>query len=235
MRTYCIVNGDDFGAAPGINRGILEAHQKGILTSASLMVTRPAALEAAHMSRDAPRLSVGLHVVLTHEDGTPRIDLDDPEKCTAEIARQWERFNELMEQPPTHLDAHHNIYRDERLAPLFLDWAAMKNVPLREHSDVVYFPDFYGQWDGETHPEQIGVENLCRMLRTEIKPGFTEISCHPGYVDPEFRSPYSIERAIELETLCSSQVQEAVRQLGINRINYKDLSYLISKEKEFMT
>ena len=28
-----IINGDDFGASPGINRGVIEAHEKGILTS----------------------------------------------------------------------------------------------------------------------------------------------------------------------------------------------------------
>ncbi|PYR01516.1 MAG: hypothetical protein DMF97_07400, partial [Acidobacteria bacterium] len=33
---YLIVNADDFGASSGINRGILEAHQRGILTSTSL-------------------------------------------------------------------------------------------------------------------------------------------------------------------------------------------------------
>ena len=36
-----IVNGDDFGASRGINRGILEAHRSGILTSTSLLVNTP--------------------------------------------------------------------------------------------------------------------------------------------------------------------------------------------------
>jgi predicted glycoside hydrolase/deacetylase ChbG (UPF0249 family) len=44
---YCIVNGDDFGASRGINRGIVEAHCHGVLTSTSLMVNMPATEEAA--------------------------------------------------------------------------------------------------------------------------------------------------------------------------------------------
>ena len=36
---YLIVNADDFGQSPGINRGIIEAHERGIVTSASLMAT----------------------------------------------------------------------------------------------------------------------------------------------------------------------------------------------------
>ena len=42
---YLIVNADDFGQSPGINRGVIEAHENGIVTSASLMVRWPAAAE----------------------------------------------------------------------------------------------------------------------------------------------------------------------------------------------
>jgi predicted glycoside hydrolase/deacetylase ChbG (UPF0249 family) len=231
MAKFCIVNGDDFGFSQGINQGILEAHQKGILTSTSLMVSMPSAPEAARLSHDFSSLSVGLHVVLTHEDGTPRIDFDSSERCRDEIARQWERFLELMGQPPTHLDAHHNICRDKRLTPLFLEWADEKKIPLREHSPATYFPDFYGQWDGETHLEQIGVENLCRMLSTRIGPGFTELGCHPGYIDPNFESAYAIERETELQTLCSPVVQEAILEQEIKLINYKDLNTAVLNEQ----
>ena len=58
---YCIVNGDDFGASHGIVRGILEAHERGILTSTSLMVDMPASEAAAAAARSRPRLGVGLH------------------------------------------------------------------------------------------------------------------------------------------------------------------------------
>jgi chitin disaccharide deacetylase len=60
-----VVNADDFGCAPGVNRGILEAHQAGTLTSASLLVTGPAFAEAVDLVRSgAPRLGVGLHLNL---------------------------------------------------------------------------------------------------------------------------------------------------------------------------
>ena len=42
-----IVNADDFGQSPGINKGIIKAREKGIVTSASLLVRYPAAVEAA--------------------------------------------------------------------------------------------------------------------------------------------------------------------------------------------
>jgi chitin disaccharide deacetylase len=59
-----IVNGDDFGLSPQVNAGILQAHQHGILTDASLMVTGPAWREAVELARATPTLSVGLHVTL---------------------------------------------------------------------------------------------------------------------------------------------------------------------------
>ena len=46
-RRYLIVNADDLGRSPGVNRGVIEAHAGGIVTSASLMVRWPAAAEAA--------------------------------------------------------------------------------------------------------------------------------------------------------------------------------------------
>src|SRR6187401_533384 len=56
-----IVNADDFGLTEGINRGIIEAHAQGIVTSASLMVRYPAAAAAAAYARSHRALSVGLH------------------------------------------------------------------------------------------------------------------------------------------------------------------------------
>ena len=60
-----IVNADDFGLSAGVNRGILEAHVAGVVTSASLMVNTPAFAVAAAAARQAPSLSVGLHLNLT--------------------------------------------------------------------------------------------------------------------------------------------------------------------------
>ena len=59
-----IITADDFGRSPEINAAVLEAHLRGILTSASLMVAGAAAPEAVEISRANPSLAVGLHVVL---------------------------------------------------------------------------------------------------------------------------------------------------------------------------
>jgi hopanoid biosynthesis associated protein HpnK len=67
-----IVNADDFGLAPGVNRAILELHAAEVLTSATLMAHAPATEEAVKMALAMPTLGVGCHVVLV--DGNPVSD-----------------------------------------------------------------------------------------------------------------------------------------------------------------
>jgi hopanoid biosynthesis associated protein HpnK len=61
--TRLIINGDDFGATPGINGAIIRAFREGVLTSCSLMVGENAWGDAARMAREARGLAVGLHLV----------------------------------------------------------------------------------------------------------------------------------------------------------------------------
>jgi hopanoid biosynthesis associated protein HpnK len=64
-----IINADDFGLTAGVNRAILEAHQHGVVTSATLMAGGRAFREAVQCAQQAPQLNVGCHVVLV--DGEP--------------------------------------------------------------------------------------------------------------------------------------------------------------------
>src|SRR5216117_2053424 len=215
---YLIVNGDDLGASRGVNRGIIEAHQRGILTSTSLMVNAARSEEAAEFGRTAVELSVGLHVDVRHT--LSESAAASSRRLREELHRQFGRFEELMGRPPTHLDSHHNVHRDPRALPHLLELAREHALPLREHSGVRYFSKFYGQWGGETHLEQISVENLARMLVTAIEDGVTELSCHPGYVDPEFATCYVIEREAELRVLCDPAVRRTLRVRSIQLVNY---------------
>ena len=63
------MNADDFGYTAGVNRAIVEAHTRGVVTSSTLMANGGAFEEAAQLAKSVPNLSVGCHVVLT--DGAP--------------------------------------------------------------------------------------------------------------------------------------------------------------------
>jgi len=222
-----IVTGDDFGMTSGINRGIVRAHRDGILTSASLMVDRPACQEAVTLGRECPALSVGLHLEL---------DANDPGRALAEFDCQCTRFLELVGAVPTHVDSHHDVHRDPHVLPHVLEWARRAGVPVRGYSGVHHLHRFYGQWGGVTHPEQVGVDMLVRLLDTEVRAGVTELTCHPGYVDAGLSSGYAAEREVELGTLCDDRVRRAIVERGIRVIGFRDLpAFATSPGEKAMT
>ena len=226
---FLIVNADDFGASRGINRGILEAARAGVVTSASLLVNSPWSEEAALLSRAAPGLSVGLHADLTRSQRGLASDSpasDSLRHLDFELRGQLIRFEKLMGRLPTHVDSHHNVHRDPRLLPCFLRLAQEYGLPLREHSPVRYFSKFYGRWKGERHLEQISEQNLAQLLAAEIADGITELSCHPGHVDPNYSTGYAIEREAELRTLCDPVIREVLTRHAIQLVNYRHLAKL---------
>jgi predicted glycoside hydrolase/deacetylase ChbG (UPF0249 family) len=210
-----IVTADDFGASNGINAGIIEAHERGIVTSTSVMVNGPAAAEAAVLPAQYPALGVGLHWDLDSGAGPP-VDTGDRAAVRAELARQLAAFKELTGMPPTHLDSHHHIHREPQILPIAREFAAELCVPLRHEAPVTHIGGFYGQWEyGITDLSHIGVEFLIWLLRNEVGPGWTELGCHPGRVVGDFVSVYEREREVELATLTDPRVRREIDLLGI--------------------
>jgi predicted glycoside hydrolase/deacetylase ChbG (UPF0249 family) len=217
---YLIVNADDFGASVGLNRGILEAHTRGVVTSTSLMVTGSAAREAVAMSRDCPGLSVGLHWDVSGE-GESSFDVTDLHAVHSEFRRQLDEFQRLVGRLPTHIDSHHHVHRRAALTPVFKELVEPLQVPLRGAECIRFVGGFYAQWQRMvTNLEYVSVPALQRMLRDEVKPGWTEFSCHPGYASPDFTSEYLHEREAELRTLTAPAIQETIETLGIHLVSY---------------
>ena len=134
MRTL-VVNADDLGLTVGVNDGIFDAHDHGILTSASLMATAPAAAHAIRRARSHSTLGIGVHLTLV--DGTPILPPDRIPTLVQDDGRfhtSWRPFivaclkghvamedveRELMAQiehvaaqgiTATHLDSHKHVH-----------------------------------------------------------------------------------------------------------------------------
>jgi len=130
-----IVNADDLGWTGGVNRGILDAFRRGIVTSTSLLANGSAFLEAAKAAKSAPGLGVGVHLNLS--DGDPVADhesvtsllndkgefADGPESLLLKRARRGLVLDEVEEEwdaqiqkvrdagiRPTHLDGHKHVH-----------------------------------------------------------------------------------------------------------------------------
>jgi chitin disaccharide deacetylase len=224
MSARClIVNADDFGQSRGINRGIVQCHVEGIVTSTSLMVTGRAVEEAVDLSRQFPDVSIGLHFDVWGEDER-EFDTHDLGATRDEFRRQLDEFVRLMGRLPTHIDSHRHAHREEHLFPHFLDWTRNLNVPVRGDGTVSFVGGFYAQWEWRvTNLEYVSVSFLQGMLREEVPPGWTEFSCHPGYITDDYRGVYLKEREAEIATLTDPRVQRTIINEGIRLLSYADV------------
>jgi chitin disaccharide deacetylase len=132
-RKRLVVNADDFGFTPEVNRGILAAHRDGILTATTLMANGEAFDDAVRLARDTPSLDVGGHLVLISGRSLlppyAALPASAPALLRALAARRIRVYDELAAQvrkilaaglEPTHLDTHKHTH----LAPPVLDAVA---------------------------------------------------------------------------------------------------------------
>jgi predicted glycoside hydrolase/deacetylase ChbG (UPF0249 family) len=227
-----IVNADDFGLSSGVNRGVVRAHDEGIVTSTSAMVRRDAIEEAAQLARARPKLSVGLHIDLSewvYRDGewVPLYEVvvaEDEAAVEAEVAAQVASFVSLFGRQPTHLDSHQHRHLEDPVRSVVVDVGRRLGVPVRSCTPgIEYRGDFYGQSGrGDPYPEAISVDALLRLL-SSLPEGVTELGCHPAD-EPVEGSDYSSERPLELEALCASRVKAAVKDEGIGLLSFEALS-----------
>ncbi len=227
---YLIFNADDFGASAGVNRGILECHTRGVVTSASLMVTGRSVHEAVSMSRDHPALAIGLHWDVWGEDERV-FDIDDLAAVRDEFRRQLDIFHDLLGRTPTHIDSHRHAHRETKVMPVFRELVKPLGVPLRDDGRVRFVGGFYAQWEWMvTNLEYVSVPFLQRMLREEVYDGWTEFSCHPGYPSLGYTAVYLSEREAEVRTLTDPRIRHTIEDLGIRLVSYGDFQHPVSRQ-----
>jgi predicted glycoside hydrolase/deacetylase ChbG (UPF0249 family) len=247
-----IVNADDFGRTPGVSDGTLEAHRNGIVTSATVMVLERAAAGGIRQAVErAPRLSLGLHFVLTGA-GAPaaapasvarlapggrfvRRAQELPEELPAEEIRRELRaqiavFEALTGRSPSHLDSHHHVALHASVAPVFAKVARERSLPVRGAS--VRARDALRQ-AGLAVPDQFlesfygkgaTAEHLQALL-ARLPDGTSELMCHPGYADQALLegSSYAKEREREVEVLCDPALPRLLQKHRIQLIGFENL------------
>lgn len=230
-KRYLIVNADDFGMSHGVNRGIIKTHECGITTSASLMVCRPAAAEAASYGRRQGNFSLGIHFDLgewVYRAGKwlpnyQRVNINDAKAVEKEVASQLAIFFKLVGSSPTHLDSHQHVHRREPVRSILLRLANKFKIPLRSYNHKVqYCGNFYGQTgQGLPLPGVLSEPGLLTILKA-IASGYTELSCHPGEAH-DVQTDYRTERLQEVGILCNPQVRKDLTALNIQLCSFSTM------------
>ena len=163
MAKYLIVNADDYGMAASVSKGIREAHQRGIVTSTTVMIGMDNAVEAVQQAlRETPDLALGLHLVtagkamkpvlppdqiptLVRPDGLffdnpawgEHAPLFNPDEMIREINAQFERFVGVANRLPTHLDSHyHAAYFHPASVEAMRSLALRHKLPIRHDRGI---------------------------------------------------------------------------------------------------
>lgn len=211
MNKYLIVNADDFGYSYGINKGVIEAHTNGIVTSTSVMVNAIAAHEAKDLTK-YPDLSVGLH-----------FEVKENVNVEAELQRQIDKFAAITGKNPDHIDTHKRHTTDEGIKEVLENYAKTHGLPVRIFN--------------AKHIRSFGInsnDSSVAQLKQSIDEAteeYNELMTHAGYSDDYLRehSSYSDPREDELEAMCSPVIKEYIQEKGLVLINWKDLSTVLSK------
>lgn len=210
MAKYLIVNADDYGLAASVSQGIREAHQRGIVTSTTVMIGMDNAAEAVQQAlTETPDLALGLHLVTAGKALKPVLPPDQiptlvrpdglfydnpawPEKASnfdrdemiREVNAQFDRFVQVAGRLPTHLDSHyHAAYYHPASVEAMRLLALKHNLPLRHDRGVGA-----SIVEGIPHPVTFyeldhdqPIEGLLSFLQTLPEGEIVELCCHPGY------------------------------------------------------
>jgi chitin disaccharide deacetylase len=246
-----IVTADDFNLSEGVSRGIVDAHQHGIVTETSVMVNFGDLQHAAAMLAATPRLAVGLHLNITRGRpvappsavtellGTNGQFCGSPQALPAqmrsaavrgEFEAQLDTFVRAFGHLPQHLDTHHHVHQHPVVLDVFLDLAVSLRLPVRS-IDAPMRANMTARGLGSPAHflGDAGDEpywTVTRLLSTipTLSPGVTELMCHPGYFDDTIAySRYGRQRDVERQALCAPEVASRLRQQGVQLVTYAAL------------
>ncbi|WP_137664632.1 carbohydrate deacetylase [Enterococcus hulanensis] len=209
-----IFNSDDFGYSYGVNYGIADAYQRGILTSTTLMANMPGFDHAVKLKRELPDLGVGVHLTLTC--GKPLLKNVDSlmagdsfkhlsfytqpfEVDSDQLYQEWNAQIQKVYRAgiiPTHLDSHHHTHTFGMNQEVVIALAKKYDLPVRgnfekknEVRHVDYFEPYFDDV-GETILEKRQIdcsieEYLEDLLSVLREKKSIEIMCHTAYLDQE--------------------------------------------------
>lgn len=216
------INADDFGLTKGVTDGIIQAHQKGCVTSTTLMMNGLAVDYALEKAKENPALKIGIHLVLTwgkplHPAVPNLVKSNGRFKFTSsyhdmdvldisEIEMEWRaQLDAFLATGITldHIDSHHHVHGWLPLKKLVIKLAKDYKVPVRYVDSLKDQPEICWTDTLWTGFYKKGItDDLFDLIEKEDVSSI-EVMTHPGQVDEDLRknSSYTDSREEEIEIL----------------------------------
>jgi predicted glycoside hydrolase/deacetylase ChbG (UPF0249 family) len=230
-----VVNADDLGLHPDIDRGIEAAHRDGIVTSASIAAVGDSFDQAVEICRRCPDLDVGVHLTLVGErpltdPGTlGELVTKDGRFLTAHpalvaraltlrldrgaVRRELESQIEKVERAgirPSHVDGHQHVHLLPVVWPVVVDLARRRGIPW------VRVPAFRPAATNGAGPLQVGLRmglNVLQKGRRAQLGALRSADVTPALADSGHLTVDRIARA--LERVPAGAVAELVTHPGV--------------------
>lgn len=207
-----IFNSDDFGYSHGVNYGIIDAYQYGILTSTTLMANMPGFEHAVKLKGELPGLGVGVHLNATC--GKPLLSNVDTLKTgnnfhplsfyqqsfivdNDQLYQEWDAQIQKVYRAgivPTHLDSHHHTHTFGMNQEVVIALANKYDLPVRCNFEkksqvrhVDYFEPYFddvGDFDQNKRQISESIDVYLERLLQQLRDDKTfEVMCHTAYLD----------------------------------------------------
>ncbi|MCJ7663270.1 MAG: ChbG/HpnK family deacetylase [Desulfobacterales bacterium] len=242
---FLIINADDLGLSAEANRGIFIAHEKGVVTDASLLIQGPYARQAIETIKKNPSFHVGIHVDLDpllawKSPGIERLPrqkllemMNEPDftkQVRKEIDKQVTAFLDGG-LTPSHIDTHHHVHGFPQIFEPLVEAMdrygiravrfSKKGYTLLGREDIPITSE-QAQWMEDAlrtrkifHPHHL-IDPLLPFSLKEIPAGVTELMVHPSMGGDEWRQK-------DFEMLIDPLFMGTVRDEGIQLISFSEL------------
>jgi len=246
-----IFNADDFGHSKGVNLGIIESYQNGIVRSTTMMAGMPGFDHAAALAKQNQGLKIGVHLTLTAGNSTGGVyktitdgkgkflsqdelnkRLVNMEIDMSEVEAEYEsQIQKTLAAgiTPDHFDSHHHTHNLPGINDVFLKLAKKYGAYVRIYDKELLTGEYAGlkttsDFTEEFYDEKTTDDDLKELIG-RYKGASLEVMCHPAYLDQTLleTSSYNIKRVYEMKTLTSPAMRVYLLENGHEFCSFTDL------------
>jgi predicted glycoside hydrolase/deacetylase ChbG (UPF0249 family) len=248
---FLIINADDLGISPEVNRGVFTSYEHGVVTDSSLLIKGACSQEAITMIKKNPEFPVGIHIDLDlllgwESPGKEKFTRQELhqlmnqstflKKIQGEIQEQIEAFLDTG-LIPSHIDTHHHVHGFPQIFEILLEAMDRYGIQairfnkagytLLGREDILSTSET-AQWmeealcnRGIVYP-QLLIDPLSPFSLKEIPRGITELMVHPS-------SGGDLWRQKDFAMIMDPSFMHSVREEGIGLISFSALESSLSR------